>query len=146
MLVTAEMKGEFSSGDRTRGELYFRTGHVEDVDIGDREILAVVSGSRRNSYEVAIDRSLLSKGVLSAECSCPRFEDGYSCKHLWAVLLELEQMGLPMSAGTTRGEPQRAPQEQQAWQKHLQTVTRETQSLAGTVSADRFWARVKQAD
>jgi superfamily II DNA or RNA helicase len=44
-------------------------------------------------YRVELDWSDISGGVISGRCTCPRFADGFLCKHLWATLLELDKKG-----------------------------------------------------
>lgn len=71
-----------------RGVNYFREGRVthleEDIDEG--TWYAEVSGSE--NYEVSVN---LFGGGISGECECHAFYTYSSCKHIVAVLLELEQ-------------------------------------------------------
>ena len=77
---------------RKRGEDYFqrnrvRLTEVDPVDPG--RVLAFVQGTRR--YTVQLD---FVGSEVNYACSCPYFFDrGIPCKHLWAVLLKLEQSG-----------------------------------------------------
>lgn len=65
-----------------RGMAYYCGGCVEDFEINDTEITAVVEGSE--PYDVSIE--LEENGVFSMECTCPYAEGGENCKHMAAVL------------------------------------------------------------
>lgn len=65
-----------------RGMAYYYEGCVEDLEINDDEITAVVEGSE--PYDVSIE--LDEDGVFSMECTCPYAEGGENCKHMAAVL------------------------------------------------------------
>lgn len=74
----------FSKTILDRGYQYYSMGTVEDIDISDKLITAVVSGSE--DYEVEIT---LSDGEIEdMYCSCPYAADGEYCKHMAAVLYE----------------------------------------------------------
>ena len=65
-----------------RGMAYYYEGCVEDLEINEDEITAVVEGSE--PYDVSID---LDEGNVSGmECTCPYAEGGENCKHMAAVL------------------------------------------------------------
>lgn len=74
----------FSKTILDRGYQYYSEGTVEDIDISDKLITAVVWGSE--GYEVEIT---LSDGEIEDMCcSCPYAADGEYCKHMAAVLYE----------------------------------------------------------
>jgi hypothetical protein len=55
---------------------------------------AEVSGSAEEPYAVLIDWSEAeSSGELAVFCDCPRFSDGFFCKHLWATLRSADAAG-----------------------------------------------------
>jgi len=67
---------------RERGRAYFQTGKVRVVSSGPSEVEAVVSGSEE--YRVSLTREEAS---VWAFCSCPFFQGGEPCKHVWAAVL-----------------------------------------------------------
>ena len=69
-----------------RGYGYYLEGAVEDISRDDDVISATVSGTEL--YEVEI--FLNNDEVCDMDCDCPYAEDGNYCKHMAAVLYELE--------------------------------------------------------
>jgi superfamily II DNA or RNA helicase len=55
---------------------------------------AEVEGSARSPYQVVLDWSAAGQGILRATCSCPHYEDGFLCKHIWATILAADALGL----------------------------------------------------
>lgn len=89
MSLTSALRSQFEPHGCQRGKGYFRDGRVEEMKISDGILFADVEGSY-GDYEVIIDlRDLDDEG--SMYCSCPRFDDGYLCKHLWAVILKFDE-------------------------------------------------------
>ncbi len=77
-----------------RGTDYFRTGGVLSFQVEDNTLLGTVNGSN-NSYDVAIEIDYINnmeaiRTMEVVDCSCPRFDNGYYCKHIWAVILAYE--------------------------------------------------------
>ncbi|MFL6197015.1 MAG: SNF2-related protein, partial [Thermoanaerobaculia bacterium] len=80
---------------RERGRHYFQTGKVSLLDCGPEIVRADVSGSEK--YQVSLRREDASLWVF---CSCPFFESGEPCKHVWATILAADQQkALRGSAG-----------------------------------------------
>lgn len=81
-----ELYRSFMPQDLFRGQQYYREKRVTDLDmIGcdeDTEIFARVRGSA--SYSVKL---YFYRGLPQGRCTCPRFEAGYLCKHMAAVLM-----------------------------------------------------------
>lgn len=76
-----------------RGLRYFEDGAVEELEINNGAITAIVSGSE--DYDVEI---LLDNGVTDdMYCSCPYAADGNYCKHMAAVLYAYDAMPEAMS-------------------------------------------------
>src|SRR5690606_10632584 len=48
-------------------------------------------------YFVVLDWSDASRGDLYASCTCPRFEDGWNCKHIAAAIRAVDAIGLGKS-------------------------------------------------
>lgn len=87
-LVTAEMewKTKFSSTIRERGKRYYLAGNVKNFKQEGTRIQATVKGTK--SYRVTIETD--GSRILDMYCSCPYAEDGTYCKHMAAVLYEME--------------------------------------------------------
>ncbi len=70
----------------SRGRRYFEQGRVQFTEKSSDRAVARVRGSSGN-YVVELDARLLSDGALGATCTCPYFDGGDYCKHIWATLL-----------------------------------------------------------
>ncbi len=69
-----------------RGRAYQLGGRVERIQPDTDELIrANVRG--REPYIVTVKRE---DRAVSAECTCPAFEKGAYCKHIWATLLDLQ--------------------------------------------------------
>ena len=70
-----------------RGEMYYYDGAVLELHKTEHGYRAVVEGTE--DYEVEIE---IEEGeVCEMYCSCPYAEDGSHCKHMAAVLYEIEE-------------------------------------------------------
>ena len=77
--------------DRHRGEGYYRSDHVGSLDWDDNVVYADVYGSQPEPYAVELDFSeIFSARRITVFCTCPRFGDGFFCKHIWATLLTVD--------------------------------------------------------
>ena len=79
---------DISARDRERGYTYFRQGRVRLSHLLPTAALAVVEGTE--DYFVAVEGEAADRGILQVMCSCPRFEDGDTCKHVWATVLTMD--------------------------------------------------------
>ena len=80
---------------RRRGLDYFRSKAVTVLSSGPDEAEATVSGSE--PYHVRLVREAQK---LRGSCSCPYFEDRREiCKHVWATLLAVDELGAFEGAG-----------------------------------------------
>jgi superfamily II DNA or RNA helicase len=78
-----------------RGKEYFERNAVKIIFADEEFVSAQVSGSRE--YTVDLERE---REDLVFSCDCPYFEDHFEvCKHVWAVLLEMEKKGFLLSWG-----------------------------------------------
>ena len=68
----------------SRGEDYYHSGAVSDIERRGDVLHAEVEGSHYEPYQVSIN--LDESGIVAADCSCPYDWGGY-CKHIVAVLL-----------------------------------------------------------
>lgn len=69
-----------------RGQAYFECGQVTELEDDGDLVRAEVSGTQ--AYHVEIRRS--GKQVVSMTCDCPYADQDENCKHMAAVLFELE--------------------------------------------------------
>jgi hypothetical protein len=73
---------------RERGRQYFKGGQVRLTECGPEAAQAVVTGSREYDVSLTVDGE-----TLRAVCSCPFFEKGEACKHIWAAVLAADEKG-----------------------------------------------------
>jgi len=67
-----------------RGYDYFHDGHVTNLEKNEDGYIGTVSGSKDYSVEISIDDGFYM------ECSCPHADGGSNCKHMVALLCEIE--------------------------------------------------------
>ena len=82
MSLKSRLASQFNPRIRDRGFAYFRSGAVEILEHSDVHVVAQVEGTLK--YYVQLRLSLNS---LDVACTCPYFEDGEDCKHIWATML-----------------------------------------------------------
>ena len=70
-----------------RGYEYYESGKVSDVQITEGCISAVVRGSEKYHVQIDLDGDEIDPDMY---CSCPYAEGGHNCKHMAAVLYEVE--------------------------------------------------------
>lgn len=70
-----------------RGEMYYYDGAVQDLEKTEYGYHAVVEGTE--DYEVDIE--LEDGQICEMYCTCPYADDGNNCKHMAAVLYEIEK-------------------------------------------------------
>lgn len=71
----------------TRGKEYYLEGAVDDIDIDEDYITGTVFGSENYYVEINLD----GNSVYGMDCSCPYAEKGNYCKHMAALLFELDE-------------------------------------------------------
>ena len=77
----------FANVIRARGDSYAQSGRVTDIACDGPHVDAVVRGSERKGYAVFLDfLECVVDGTVVASCTCPHFEGGDLCKHIWAVV------------------------------------------------------------
>lgn len=84
-----------------RGYDYYMTGAVEALtrlDSDEAFYEAVVDGSRSYHVEIQYDRG----SVMDMQCDCPYAMDGKNCKHMAAVLYEIEEKQEKSRRSTTQ--------------------------------------------
>jgi superfamily II DNA or RNA helicase len=134
MSLKSKFSHEFNPRIRDRGVGYFRSGAVDIVQHSDLHLEAVVKGT--TDYKV---RLTLIPHALAVACTCPYFDGGEECKHIWATMLaadnrnylaEVDQLG-PLrliddddaleELNETEVDPEAEPSP--IWQKRLSVVT-----------------------
>jgi len=90
--ILQSLSSDFYPIIRQRGRDYFRrnTVRLAEVDPGDPgRVLAFVQGTRRYTVQLSFEGP-----EINYSCTCPYFfNEGQPCKHLWAVLLNLDRSG-----------------------------------------------------
>ena len=84
-----DWKKRFKKQILERGWDYYQCGAVVSLVKTEDGYEAIVEGSE--DYEVEIELS--GNGIWEPFCSCPYAEDGNACKHMAAVLYQIEQEG-----------------------------------------------------
>jgi superfamily II DNA or RNA helicase len=88
MSLASEFSSDFPGIIRSRGADYFREKKVK-IDHGcNWDVKATVRGEQR--YDVILMRKESSVYI---SCTCPYFDSDGPCKHLWAVILEIDEKG-----------------------------------------------------
>jgi superfamily II DNA or RNA helicase len=82
MSLKGRLSQEFAGKIRDRGFAYFRNGAVQILEHSESRLDAGVKGGR--GYLV---RLTLGRVSLDVACTCPYFEKGEECKHIWATIL-----------------------------------------------------------
>lgn len=82
-------KGLFRSHILERRFNYYETGAVAEITVNEQGFQAVVEGSE--DYEVEIE--IRDGAIHDMWCTCPYAEGGSYCKHMAAVLYEIEERG-----------------------------------------------------
>ncbi len=75
---------------RQRGEYYAERGKAILKEVSRERILATVQGSKLYTATV-IDRHSRD-GKIHVSCTCPFFQQGFPCKHLWAAIVEADRV------------------------------------------------------
>ena len=86
--MTERWKYSFSSQILSRGEDYYYSGLVHDLEKDGNTYTATVSGT--DDYEVTIEMDE-DNDVSYMECTCPYAEEHDTCKHMAAVLYEITE-------------------------------------------------------
>ncbi|MEO8436712.1 MAG: SWIM zinc finger family protein, partial [Pyrinomonadaceae bacterium] len=82
MSLKGRLSQEFAGKIRDRGFAYFRTNAVEILEHSESHVAALVKGS-----EVYLVRLTIGRVSLDVACTCPYFDKGEECKHIWATML-----------------------------------------------------------
>jgi superfamily II DNA or RNA helicase len=148
MSLKGKFANEFNPKIRDRGVAYFRSNAVTIFNHTDSKVEARVKG--KSDYLVSLT---LQGTSFSVACTCPYFDGGEECKHIWATMLaadaynylaavdrqwplrlvyddgaavELQQLSLAKE--TEASKPRQAP-----WQQQLTTITNVVKSQRASV-------------
>ncbi|QEG43701.1 SNF2-related protein [Roseimaritima ulvae] len=99
--LTIRCADEFTPKLMTDGRELFRRGCVEIRDIGTHGAKAYVRGRKSPFYVVGLSFEDLDLHELGASCECARWERGYPCKHVWALITACGTHGI----GRDRDDP-----------------------------------------
>ena len=94
---TKKWRNEFRPHILERGLNYYESGMVTDLEQTDDGYKAVVRGSEDYSVEIVIEND----EVAAMFCDCPYADDGNYCKHMAAVLYEIEGREVEVSPKKT---------------------------------------------
>jgi uncharacterized Zn finger protein len=101
---------------RQRGEYYAEQGRAILKDVSHGKIIAAVQGSKLYTA-TAVDRHS-GDGKIHVSCTCPFFQQGFPCKHLWAAIVEADRVlaagGMPTLSGDGKHKKAR-PKEKTDW-------------------------------
>ncbi len=92
--LTSWVDDLFFKSDKFKGELLYNRGAVDLHKVGRLGAFGAVQGDSGHSYLVGVRYSDASTYGLRVSCECQRFENGDYCKHIWAMLLELNNYQL----------------------------------------------------
>ena len=90
MSLSTTLKPLFNSNDRNRGASYHRRRAVYSMKVDNGLLVAEVDGSDCH-YEVTLDVEDFDNDE-AISCTCPRFDSGFYCKHIWATILKYESV------------------------------------------------------
>jgi superfamily II DNA or RNA helicase len=98
MLLADRCSSEFGDQIKARGKQYFQEGRVHLGSVVGGTVEATVCG-HSGDYTVLLDWSEAGDGFVEARCTCPHFDSGAFCKHLWATMLAAGSRGIgPLAA------------------------------------------------
>src|SRR5262245_12780258 len=88
VMIPRSIATAFPPDVQSRGDKYFKSGHVRLVRASAVELTAMVAGT--TGYIV---RFAAATGMITATCTCPYAFDNGICKHIWATLRFAEAQG-----------------------------------------------------
>jgi len=88
MSLTSKFSTLIDSGVRSRGRSYYHQGLVRIRQGDEKTVEATVRGT--SSYKVKL---WIEGNDLFVSCTCPYYDGGDTCKHIWATMLAVEARG-----------------------------------------------------
>jgi superfamily II DNA or RNA helicase len=86
--ISDAFRSAFSPAIRERGEAYARQGKITIIKGTDLYLLAMAKGSWQYGVEIAVEEE-----GLFLSCTCPYYEGGELCKHIWGAIIVAEARG-----------------------------------------------------
>ncbi len=129
MEIEANFSTFFGAQERSKGSELLRKDVVVISSASDTDVRAFIKGS--SACRVALTAQEVSAAAFSATCSCPQARKGELCKHVWAVLLKLEENGADFLIGKCEAlspgqKSSPSDQARHAKQEEFKTKQRET--------------------
>ena len=102
-MISKRLANEFDGHSMREGRQYFFAKQVILVRRAGDIVHYTVKGSQRTPYDVYLNSGGADEDhLIEATCSCPRADDGDTCKHMYAALLEADDL-LDWEPSGTRG-------------------------------------------
>ncbi len=99
MQVEADLSGFFGHQERSKGSEIARKDLVLISSASDTDVRALIKGSQ--ACRVTLTADEVAAASFSCACTCPQSRKGDLCKHVWAVLLKLEEKEADFLDGKT---------------------------------------------
>lgn len=93
----SDLSSFFGQQERRKGEDFVRKDLVVISSASDTNVSAFIKGS--SACRVSLTADQVAAPTLSTNCTCPQARKGELCKHVWAVLLKLEEKGADFLEG-----------------------------------------------
>src|SRR2546426_8518763 len=90
MSWTRKLEQFVPTGSLTKGRNHFRSGAVQIDDASEDRVEATVRGG--GCYSVVLDLDIDEESLV-ASCTCPHYDGGNLCKHIWATVQAAESNG-----------------------------------------------------
>ena len=92
-MISNRLVLEFDGHSMREGKQYFYHGKVKLVRRAGDIVHYTVKGSLRTPYDVYLNSGGADEdSLIEATCSCPRSEDGDTCKHMYAALMAADAL------------------------------------------------------
>ncbi len=128
-----QLRSFFTEITMARGEQYFLSQALRRFEYKNKIATAYVLG--KSFYQVKIDFSKPDQTLrLAAECNCPAFDKRNFCKHLWCLILKMDeqeinpniewgQASAPVPANKVKSGIQTAPMQTRDWRELQKNVS-----------------------
>jgi hypothetical protein len=97
IFAAMDLSSFFGSQERTKGADLARKDLIVISSASDTDVRAFVKGSSPGRVTLTADS--VAAPTLSTACTCPQSRNGSLCKHIWGVLLKLEETGADFLEG-----------------------------------------------
>ena len=113
-LTTGAIKAICNEKSYSRGQSYYRNGHVAAASMDGDSIKSVVDGTYR--YNVSVSQG--KGGRISCSCTCP-YDWGGACKHIVATLLHAKDHGEELARSARESQKEIAAMLKEAAPKYM---------------------------